>query len=277
MERKDNLQPLVSIILATFNEPVDMISQSIRSVLDQDYPRIELIISDDSTEAATISAIDQFALQDKRVHIIRHKERMGFVNALNFALQASKGELIARMDGDDMSMPNRISLQVAYAQAHPDIDVFGGSMYIIDAENHVISERTYPTTARKINRMFMVRSPFAHPTLMFRRTIIDKGIMYNPEYKRAEDIDFYMRLYQSKYHFGNLPEKILKYRVVGNLDTKRPKEQWYYNHKARKRFIKSKPFFSCVSYLVSLGYKYVPNFIVARYYKKENSKYKSSS
>ena len=277
MGNKDKSHPLVSIILATYNEPAGLITQSIKSVQEQDYQNIEIIIADDSTDNATVDAINSLAAQDSRIHIIRQPQRMGFVNALNTALQAAKGELMARMDGDDISLPNRISMQVAYAQNHPDIDIFGGSMDIIDEQGNMISERTYPTTSRSINRMFILRSPFAHPTIMFRRKIIDDGIFYDPTYKRAEDIDFYLRLYKKNYRFGNLPDKLLQYRVIGGLDSKRPKAQWYYNHKARKKFIKQKPIFSCLSYLVSLGYKHVPNFIISRYYRKENSKYNKPS
>lgn len=272
MEKKDNTLPFVSVIMATFNEPETIISEAIDSILKQDYEKLELLIADDSTAESTRRVIDDAARRDRRVKVLRANHRMGFVPSLNAALHIAKGELIARMDGDDISMPKRISAQVTYAQAHPDIDVFGGSMYIINKDGNIISERTYPLTKGSIHRMFMYRSPFSHPTVMFRRQIIDHGFYYDPQYRRAEDIDFYIRLYKAGYQFGNLKEKILKYRVMGDLQTKRPKDQWVYNHKARSKFIPSKPLFSTVSYLVSMAYKYVPASAVSRYYKKENSK-----
>ena len=103
-------------------------------------------------------------------------------------------------------------------------------MDIIDEQGVVQSERRYPTTPAAIQRKFIFRSPFAHPTIMFRRRIIDAGIRYNPEYKKAEDIDFLMRLYKQGYVFGNTGEKLLRYRVVGNLQHKRSRDQWIYNH-----------------------------------------------
>lgn len=272
MEKKDNTQPLVSVIMATFNEPEAIIAEAINSVLQQDYEKLELLIADDSTSEPTRRVIDQAERRDRRVRILRSDHRMGFVPALNAALHEAKGDFIARMDGDDISLPNRISAQVAYAQGHPDIDVFGGSMYIINKDGNIISERSYPQTKGSIHRMFMYRSPFSHPTVMFRRHIIDHGFYYDPQYRRAEDIDFYIRLYKAGYHFGNLKEKILKYRVMGDLQAKRSKDQWIYNHKARSKFILSKPLFSTVSFLVSMAYKYVPSSAVSRYYRKENSK-----
>ena len=264
---------MVSVIMATFNEPKAFIEASIASILNQTFRDLELLIADDSTNAETVKVIDDFAASDSRVVVIRKAERMGFVKALNEALNLAKGDLIARMDGDDMALPKRFEIQLRYAAVHPEVDVFGGDMDIIDEQGVVQSERRYPTTPATIQRKFIFRSPFAHPTIMFRRRIIDAGIRYNPEYKKAEDIDFLMRLYKQGYVFGNTGEKLLRYRVVGNLQHKRSRDQWIYNHKARsENFIWSKPLFSTASWLVSLAYQYAPSSVVSFFYKRENQK-----
>lgn len=273
MGNRDN-KPLVSVIMATYNEPKDFITKSINSILHQDYKNIELLIADDSTNKDTVAAIDALASKDERIRVLRKKKRMGFVSALDYAMECSRGELLARMDGDDMALPDRISKQVKFAFEHPDIDVFGGSMNIIDENDRIVSERHYPTTPSSIKLMFLFRSPFAHPTVMFRRKVIENGFFYNPEYRKAEDIDFFMRLYKNGYKFGNLNDKLLNYRVAGDLQNKRSKVQWRYNHKARKLFIKDKPLFSLISYLVSFIYEYIPNRIISLYYKRENTKRK---
>lgn len=266
--------PLISVIMATFNEPKQFIEASICSILNQTYRNLELLIADDSTNVDTIKVIDDFAGKDNRVVVIRKKERMGFVNALNEALSLAKGDFIARMDGDDISMPERFEIQLKYSEKHPEVDVFGGDMDIIDENNQVKSDRHYPISPSAIEKKFIFRSPFAHPTLMFRRKVLDAGFRYNPIYKRAEDIDFLMRLYKNGYVFGNTGEKLLRYRVVGNLQNKRSRDQWIYNHKARsENFIWSKPFFSTASWLVSLAYKYTPSFVVTMFYKRENRSY----
>ena len=177
-------KPMVSVIMATFNEPKAFIEASIASILNQTFSDLELLIADDSTNPETVKVIDDFAASDSRVVVIRKAERMGFVNALNEALNLAKGDLIARMDGDDMALPKRFEIQLRYAAGHPGVDVFGGDMDIIDEQDVVQSERRYPTTPAAIQRKFIFRSPFAHPTIMFRRRIIDAGIRYNPEYKK---------------------------------------------------------------------------------------------
>lgn len=271
MAKTDNY-PLVSIIMATYNEPALLIKKSIHSILNQDYSNIELLIADDSTNIETIEVINSIANENNRVKIIRKGNKMGFVPALNYALREAKGSLIARMDGDDVALPDRITKQVNYALNNPTIDVFGGSINIIDENDKIISERYYPTSSLSIQIMFVFRSPFAHPTIMFRRKIIDTGFFYNPFYKKAEDIDFFIRLYKHGYKFGNLKDKLLNYRVPNDLQEKRNREQWIFNHKARKKFILRRPFFSIASFVISWTYKHIPNAFVARYYRKENNK-----
>lgn len=271
MEKED--KPLVSIIMATFNEPVPFIKEAIGSMINQTYANLEILIADDSTDPKTIEIIDDFAIQDKRVKILRKKERMGFVPALNYALINAHGELCARMDGDDISCPYRIERQVEYAINHPNIMIFGGWMKIIDEKGTIISERKYPISFSKIKRMFIFRSPFAHPTIMFRREVIDSGIKYNTNYKRAEDIDFYYNIFKKGFEFGNMPEFLLKYRTVGDLQIKRPHSQWVWNYRARlNNFIWHKPIFSSLALLFAFAYLLAPSKLVSIIYKRENSK-----
>lgn len=265
-------EPLISVIMATFNEPKQFIEESISSILSQTYRNLELLIADDSTNEITISVIDHFASMDNRVVVIRKKERMGFVNALNEALHQAKGDYIARMDGDDISLPNRFELQLKYAEDHPDIDVFGGSMHIINEKSEITAQKKYPTEKKQLNRYFIFRNPLAHPTIMFRRKIIEDGYYYDPVFKKAEDLEFYLRLTNNHFKIGNLDEFLLKYRVLGGFSGKRAKDNWKYNHKARKKnFSLKRPFFSLGSYSISLIYKHLPSAFVDYMYKRENT------
>ena len=138
--------PLVSVVMATFNEPQDIIKKSIESIINQTYSNFELIIIDDSNSLETRNVIDSFS-SDSRVKIIREDERIGFVKSLNIGLRLSQGLFIARMDGDDISVLNRLELQIAYLNEHPTISVVGGSFNIIDSNDKIISKRKYPVSA----------------------------------------------------------------------------------------------------------------------------------
>ena len=124
--------PLVSVVMATYNEPQEFITASIESILAQTYANWELLIADDSTNEDTIQIIDAFAQKDKRIKVIRKETRMGFVKALNIGLNSSRGMFIARMDGDDVALSNRLEKEVDFLQTHRNIDVIGGAMNIIN-------------------------------------------------------------------------------------------------------------------------------------------------
>ena len=270
MEKTDN-SPLVSIIMATFNEPATFIESSIDSILCQDYKHFEFLIADDSTNTETIQVIDAAAAKDDRVKVIRKPSKMGFVHALNCALSEAKGELIARMDGDDIALPDRIGKQVRFALANPSIDLFGGNIYIINQQVDVVSQRLYPNSSFSIKMMFTYRNPFAHPIIMCRRKIIDNGFYYDPDFKKAEDLELYLRHYKNGYKFKNMPDFLLKYRVVGDQQKKRTTENWHFNHKARaKNFILRKPLFSTLSWTISLFYLCAPQWLVSYLYRREN-------
>lgn len=266
-------KPLVSVVMATFNEPTEFIKSSINSILCQTYSNLELIIVDDSTNKDTIKIIDNSAQSDKRITIIREKERMGFVKALNIGLKSSKGVYIARMDGDDISMPDRLEKEVKYLETHKDVDIIGGAMNIINEYGKITSERFYPLGGLKLHFWSILRNPLAHPTVMFRSLIVKQGFLYDEDQKKAEDIELWLRLKRNGFKIKNMSDKLLNYRVVGNLALKRNKEQWIYNYKARKKNLSLKyPLFSILTIIVSFLFTITPNTIVKRVYKRENSK-----
>ena len=117
---KDN--PLVSIVMATYNDKPLYIKKSINSILSQTYKNFEFLILDDSTNKETIDVIDKYS-NDKRVRIFREFKKLGFVSSLNKGLKLSKGEYIARMDGDDVSSRDRIEKQVEYLNTHQSTDI----------------------------------------------------------------------------------------------------------------------------------------------------------
>lgn len=264
--------PVVSVVMATFNEPADIIKKSIESILNQTFSEFELIIIDDSTNLETKQVIDSF-LTDGRVRVIRGEERIGFAKGLNIGFSQAKGRFIARMDGDDISMENRLELQVNYLKKHPNISVVGGSMYIIDENEQIISHRKYPTSGFIFKIHSTYRNPLAHPTVMLRQECVEKGFLYDESFTMAEDLELWLRLQKNGFNLANMKNFLLKYRILGDLSSKRTNDNWSFNHKARvKNFSLRTPFLSLVSIIVSFTYTIMPNFIIKAVYKKENSK-----
>lgn len=213
-------RPLVSVVMPAFNERPDMITDAINSILQQTYDNIELHIFDDSTKDETRTAIDNFA-SDPRVNIHRSPERVGFIKSLNLGLEAATGKYIARMDGDDFSHPDRFEKEVAFLEANPDVMVVGGQMNIMDENGQITSSRSYPTGGLKFFLFSCARNPLAHPTIMMRREVVEKGYRYDESLKMSEDLDFWLRLMNDGYKLANLPDTLINYRVMGNFLEKR--------------------------------------------------------
>ncbi|MDR1678849.1 MAG: glycosyltransferase, partial [Prevotellaceae bacterium] len=191
--------------------------------------------------------------------------------ALNIGLKQAKGKYIARMDGDDISMPNRFELQVSFLDENPDIAVVGGAMDIINERGERTSHRKYATTPFKARMFALMRSPLAHPTVMMHHRIIDDGFFYDNEFSKAEDLELWLRLMNNGYKISNMSNTILSYRVIGDLSTKRTKEHFKFAYKARKKnFTFRYPIWNVISVLISKFNSILPNKIVSIAYKIEN-------
>lgn len=265
------LNPVVSVVMATFNESAEIIKKSIESILNQTFTNFELLIIDDSTKEETKMVIDSFS-EDVRVRVIRGKKRIGFAKGLNLGFSQAKGQYIARIDGDDISIKNRLELQVNYLKKHPNISVVGGSMYIINETDQIISKRKYPTSKLMLKCFSTFRNPLAHPTVMIRKVCVDKGFYYDESFCKAEDLELWLRLQKNGYHIANMPIFLINYRICGDLSLKRTSDNWVYNLKARtKNFSRKDPLFSIIGIIISFVYTKLPKTIIRATYNKENN------
>lgn len=271
-------KPLVSVIMTTFNEPSLLINESIGSILSQTYENFELLIFDDSTDSGTISAIDKLA-EDSRVCVNRSTKRMGFVSSLNMGLKQANGKYIARMDGDDYALPTRFEKEVEYLEKHSQTAVVGGQIDIINENGTIISHRSYPSGGMKLWLFSCFRNPLAHPAVMMRRDIIDKGYTYNEELEMSEDLDLWLRLMNNGYRIANLNDIVLKYRIQANFNDKRTcAKQRNYTAKVRKSNFDKKHFLHGIL-SVSAGwlFAHISTRSISKIYDKENQKNKISA
>lgn len=260
--------PLVSVVMATFNESADFISKAIESILEQTYNNLELLILDDSTSESIRGLIDSYESQDTRIKVIRKAERMKFIPALNIGLQCAKGKYVARMDADDIALKDRIEKQVNFMERNPAVAVCGGAINIINEKNEITGERFYPL---KCKRMAIYRNPLAHPTVIMRKENINNGFVYNEKLKNAEDLDLWLRYITNGYALCNLKDKLLNYRVCGDLAMKRGKEQFQTDLKIRiSHFSFRFFFFSICSIVAGFLLTCLPLRIFSYLYKKEN-------
>jgi glycosyltransferase involved in cell wall biosynthesis len=202
--------PKVSVILATKNGDKNLKS-AIESILFQDYENLELIIIDDCSSDTTPDILIEFA-KNPKVRTLRNKKNLGLAKSLNQGLRVSTGSLIARMDDDDYSVANRISLQVEFLEKNPNVDVLGTGAILVDGIGNEIREFFPPEYDAEIKKMLIYRNPLFHPTIMFRKTFIDAFGGYDEDLRRKEDLDLWGRA-ASTTTFHNLQRILLKYTV----------------------------------------------------------------
>ncbi len=204
--------PTVSVIMPAYNA-TRYVEQAIRSILAQTLGDFEFIITDDGSTDDTLAILNRFAAEDPRVVVIS-RPNTGIVGALNDALAKSRGQLIARMDADDVAMPERLARQVEYLRAHPECVVVGTFVETIDPYGSVLDRLVHETEHEPIDQELMTGRGFAmvHPTIMTRAAALRSVGGYRKQWQHSEDLDLFLRLAEiGRLH--NIPEYLLQYRM----------------------------------------------------------------
>jgi glycosyltransferase EpsE len=200
----------VSVIMAVYN-PRQYLKAAVDSILKQKFKDFEFIIIDDCSTDGSGKILDRYAKKDKRIKLIRNKENLGLTKNLNKGIKLARGEYIARMDADDISLPNRFAVQVKYLDDHPKIDLIGSWADVINNKDKKISELKYAPAHEQIKRHTVGRSQFIHPTVMFRKSIVKKVGYYDETFRSAQDYEYFPRV-MTKCRVANIPKKLLLYR-----------------------------------------------------------------
>lgn len=145
----------------------------------------------------------------------------GLTKALNEGLKYVTGDLIARMDSDDISEAHRFERQVAYLESHPDVDIISGALQEFDSENESLNVRHYPQTHEECVKFIVKACPLAHPSVMMRRRIFDEGLKYDERYRMSQDIKLWYDAVLAGYRLGNIPEVTLFFRREGDVFRRR--------------------------------------------------------
>ena len=203
--------------MPTYNDREEFLRLSIESILNQSYNNLELIIADDSTAVNSKNVIDEYAIKDSRIRVIRCKKRMGVCGALNKAIIVSKGDYIAHMDADDISLPDRLSTQMKCFTSD-EIGVVGGQTYNINEVGSPIGEPTSFPLKKEQNARWLNKGipQISHPTSIIKKKIFEEIGGYEELYRCSEDYDIWYRIHILGYGFVNVPQVVLQYRVHGD-------------------------------------------------------------
>ena len=205
-------KPLVTVAMPVRNCE-KTVAVAMRSILNQTFQDWEVLVIDDGSSDGTVAEVRRF--QDKRIVLHLDGQRKGLPARLNEAIAVASGEYFARMDGDDVSYPNRLELQLKYLRCHPEVDLVGGGVLVFGNGGRVIGRRIPPESHHDICRRPNSGFPMAHPTY-FGKTGWFRCFRYREDALRAEDQDMLLRAFR-KSRYANLPAIVLGYFEPLNL------------------------------------------------------------
>ena len=203
--------PAISVVIPAYNA-AEYLESALASVQAQTFADFEIVVVDDGSKDNTKALLDSLAAREPRLRVIS-RPNTGIVGALNDALAAARGEFVARMDADDLCLPQRFEKQIAFLRAHADCVCVGSAFLYIDAAGRYIKECTRPTDHTAIERELLSGNGgiIIHPSAMFRRAAIEQVGRYREKAQWIEDLDLYLRLAQAG-RLANLPEVLFHYR-----------------------------------------------------------------
>lgn len=188
------------------------LSEAVESILNQTYGDLEFVIIDDGSTDRSLDILNLYAAQDPRLRIIS-RPNTGCVRALNEGLALCQGEYIARMDNDDVALPERLQRQIAFLDAHPECLMVGCALLRIDADGDLLCEEALPESHEEIEaRLLRGLGAIGHPAALIRRQSLVEVGGYREAYYGADDYDLWLRLAE-RGRLANLPDALLKYRV----------------------------------------------------------------
>jgi glycosyltransferase involved in cell wall biosynthesis len=203
--------PTVSIIMSVYNGK-ELLPMTMRSMLEQTFRDFEFIIIDDGSTDGVTDLLRDYAKHDSRIKLVV-RENKGLTKTLNEGLHLATAPLIARMDADDIAMPDRLAKQVAFMNAHPEVVLLGGAHDYIDAEGRKLITMRPPTDNASLQQQCLDgTTPICHPLAMFRRDAAIKVGGYDESYLVAQDLDLWLRLGEVG-ELACLPDVILQYRL----------------------------------------------------------------
>lgn len=209
-EHNCRLTPLVSFVMPVYNT-ASYLEEAVDSILCQSYENFELIAVNDGSTDGSGEILDRYEKADNRVRVLR-QENKGMVAALNAGLAVARGKYIARVDSDDVSLPERLAKQVAFMESHPEIGVCGTRCGFFGDKGEFVG--TVPPTDPELIKCRLLFLPtMSHTAVMMRNDLVqDHHLYYNPEVGQAEDYDLWTRFSRHTL-LSNIPDVLMNIRM----------------------------------------------------------------
>ena len=204
--------PLVSVVVPTYRPDPRFFREAIESVLAQTHRDLELIVVEDPSDRSGRAILEGIA--DERLRYIQNRARTSLPLQHNRGLAEARGAFICRFDSDDICEPDRVERELAFLESHPEIEVVGSCLRVIDEHGETIAFRDYPLDHDAIVRSMRRTNPIANSSVMFRRAVYERfGGWRTDSPLPAQDYAWYSRLAVGGVRFANLAEYLVRYRL----------------------------------------------------------------
>jgi glycosyltransferase involved in cell wall biosynthesis len=248
----------LAVIMSVYcKDRLSFVKESVQSILSQTYTHFHYYIvfdGDVDTEIDTYIS----SLEDNRIRLFWLDKNTGLAGALNYLLEIVLKEpeykLIARMDSDDISLPERFEIQYNFFKNNIEVAIAGSWYSEIDESGKVISHRKLPVIHEELKKRYYKQSPFPHPSVMYRRSFIEQAGFYPTDTILMEDNSLWGKAFASGLRFANIPEYLLNYRIDAGFYSRRSGLRYGWN------FIKTK--FKIINYLDFPAYTYCISFFI---------------
>ena len=203
------MSPPLTVLMPVYNT-APYLREATDSILRQTFADFELLAIDDGSTDESVAILQSYT--DPRLRIVRNERNLGLIATLNKGLDLIQSPYIARMDSDDISLPERFAVQTDYLRRHPHVGILGSCNHIF-GESVRTRYRTPPHAPAQIRMYSLIDWPILHPTVMMQTSFLKKHqLRFRAEYPHAEDYDFFARAARC-FPMVNLPESLLLYRA----------------------------------------------------------------
>jgi glycosyltransferase involved in cell wall biosynthesis len=227
--------PAVSVLMSV-RDGAPWVREAVESVLAQTAGDLELVVIDDGSVDATPALLA--AVGDPRLRVER-QAAAGLTRALNRAVGLARAPLLARLDADDLALPERLARQRSFLDAHPEVGLLGTAAREVDAAGRLVALVTPPAGDAAIRRALIRRNPFVHSSVLMRRSAVDAVGGYDESLPVAQDYDLWMRMSRVT-RLANLAEPLVIRRLLpGRVSATRDALRWSAEVRVRWRAVKS--------------------------------------
>ena len=264
-----------SVLMSVYaKDRPDWVRQALDSVLANTIRPSEVVIVIDGPVPSALQAVlEEFSAKYPQIKLYPLAKNGGLGPALAYGLEKCSYELVARMDADDVSLPDRFEKQLSYFAEHADTSVLGGQIQEIDgASLQPVAIRTVPQTDTEIKQFLKTRSPFNHVAVMFKKSAVLKVGNYK-SFHLLEDYYLWARLAAGKFQLANLPDVLLNVRVDVAMYGRRGGWQYFKSNLAMSRKLRELGLISLSTHLFNAGIRFcvqvlMPNSIRGWFYQK---------